>query len=57
MSAICCTLPSADDVVAQFDARGVVLVHRVGPLLLEFKTVEKSPEVQYRTSHPAADAE
>jgi hypothetical protein len=47
--------PSADDVVAPFDARGVVLVYLGGLLLLESETVQRSPEVQ--NPQPAADAE
>ena len=37
---------SADDVVAPFDARGVVLVYRGGLLLLESWTIQMSQEVQ-----------
>ncbi len=44
------SFPSANDVVAQLDARGVVLVYWSRPLLLEFETVQKSPEVQDLTS-------
>ncbi len=41
---------SADDVVALFDARRVVLVYRGRLLLLESETVQESPEVQNLTS-------
>ncbi len=44
------SFPSADDVVAPFDARGVVLVCRGGLLLLESETVQKSTEVQNLTA-------
>jgi hypothetical protein len=41
---------SADDVVAPFDARSVVLVYWGGLLLLDSETVQKSLEVQGLTS-------
>ncbi len=44
------SFPSANDVVAPFNAGGVVLIYRGGLLLLESETVQKSPGLQNLTS-------
>jgi hypothetical protein len=44
------SLTSANDVVAPFNARSVVLVYQGRLLLLESETVQKSLEVQNFTS-------